>query len=118
MKKLFLSLFVLITSVGLLTSPGQAQWTNGQNALLVIGQPDFTSSASGTSATTLLNPKDVAVDAAHGKLYVVDGHNNRVLRFTYPVSGNQPTAELVFGQPDTISSGIGTRRIPLMDPRE
>jgi sugar lactone lactonase YvrE len=117
MKKLSPPFLMFITFLGLLASPGQAQWTNGQNALMVIGQPNFTSSASGTSATTLLNPKDVAIDATHGKLYVVDGDNNRVLRFAYPISGNQPVAELAFGQPNSISGGIGLSRNTFDGPR-
>jgi sugar lactone lactonase YvrE len=36
---------------------------------------------------------------AHGKLYVADAFNHRVLRYDYPIEGNQPFAELVFGQP-------------------
>lgn len=113
MKKLFFSLLMLII-VNLLASPGQAQWANGQNASLVIGQPDFTSSAPGLTATTLLNPRDVAVDATRGKLYVVDGNNNRVLRFAYPVSANQPAAELVFGQPN-FNSNVGSAAINTFD---
>ena len=50
MRKLFSPLLMLVTLLGLFASPGQAQWTNGQNASLVIGQPDFTSNAGGTSA--------------------------------------------------------------------
>jgi sugar lactone lactonase YvrE len=117
MKKLFPTILLLIISIGVFISPAQAQWTNGQNASLVIGQPIFTSSASGTSDTTLLNPNDVAVDATHGKLYVVDGYNNRILRFAYPVSGNQPAAELVFGQLNFNSNGIGTSRDTFDGPR-
>jgi hypothetical protein len=117
MKRHFFRFLILMAFFGLFASPSQAQWTNGQNALMVIGQPDFTSSASGTSATTLSTPKDVAVDATHGKLYVVDGDNNRVLRFSYPVTSNQPAAELVFGQPDFISNGSGTTQNTFSTPR-
>ena len=39
----------------------------------------------------------------NGKLYVSESANNRVLRFAWPVTTNQPTAELVFGQPDFVS---------------
>ena len=44
MKKLFPPGLILITLLVLFASPGHAQWTNGQDALLVIGQPDFISS--------------------------------------------------------------------------
>ena len=59
----------------------------------------------------------MAVDLAHGKLYVMDGANHRVLRFAYPVTSNQPAAELVFGQPDFISNGIGTTQNTFNRPR-
>lgn len=108
---------MLITLLGLFVSPGQAQWTNGQNALLVIGQPDFTSGAAGLSATTLNTPKDVAIDLVHGKLYLLDSGNHRVLRFAYPVTSNQPTAELVFGQPDFNSYGTGASQNTFNAPR-
>ena len=42
----------------------------------------------------------MAIDTVHNKLYVADRDNNRVLRYAYPITGNQPAAELVFGQPD------------------
>ncbi len=117
MIKFFSQILMLITLLGLFASPVQAQWTNGQNASLVIGQPDFTSGAAGLSATTLNTPKDVAVDLTHGKLYVLDSENHRVLRFTYPVTSNQPTAELVFGQPGFNSNGTGTTQNTFKTPR-
>jgi sugar lactone lactonase YvrE len=42
------------------------------------------------------------VDPAHGKLYVTERGNNRVLRFAYPLSSyiNASAAEAVFGQSD------------------
>lgn len=95
----------------------QNTWTNGQDALYVIGQPNFTSALSGTSETTLNYPKDVAIDVAHSKLYVLDGSNNRVLRFSYPITGSQPAAELVFGQADFSSSSSGTAINQFSDPR-
>lgn len=108
MKKLFFPLLMLISLLSLFASPSQAQWTNGQNALAVIGQPDFTSSVSGLSATFLDSPKDVAIDFVHGKLYVADALNSRVLRFAYPITGNPPSAELVFGQIDFSKKDTGT----------
>ncbi len=85
-------------------------WTNGQDAVAVIGQPDFVSSGAGTGTAGLHAPYDVAVDTAHGKLYVADGANHRVLRYAYPLTGNQPNAELVFGQPDFLGGAAGTSR--------
>ncbi len=91
-------------------------WTNGQAANVVIGQPDFTTGFPGVTTDTLNFPADVAIDVEHGKLYIADGVNNRVLRYTYPITANQPDAELVFGQPDFTSGASGTTKFTFSNP--
>jgi hypothetical protein len=86
----------------------EAQWANGQSATYVIGQPDFISSAAATTQQGLNTPSDVEIDLANGKMYVADRLNNRILRYSYPVTSNYPMAEIVFGQPNFTSSGTGT----------
>lgn len=51
----------------------------------------------------------VALDAA-GNLWVADGNNNRVLRFSFNAGLGRPadTADLVLGQPDFSSVGTGS----------
>jgi len=74
-------------------------WMNTQAATLVLGQPDFTTNATGTTQTTFMLPYSVSVDPATGKVFVADVVNNRVLRFanlTSLSSGN--AAEAVLGQ--------------------
>ena len=78
----------------------------GFNGAFVVGQPNFTSSAAATSSTGLNFPEGVAVDVARGKLYVADRLNNRVLRYAYPVTANNPVAQIVFGQPNFTSSAV------------
>lgn len=96
MKK-YLKLIVLITVIlGIKNS--NAQWANGQDATYVLGQADFSSSGYGTSDSTFYFSSDVAIDEANGKMYIADNHNNRILRFSYPIYENQPNAELVLGQ--------------------
>lgn len=74
--------------------PLQAQWTTNMNALSnIVGN-----NSSGAGATSVGEPSGVAIDMANGKLYVADALNNRVLRFSYPITGTSPTAERVFGQ--------------------
>ncbi|MBI1662608.1 MAG: hypothetical protein IS860_03755 [Nitrosopumilus sp.] len=51
------------------------------SADLVIGQTDFTSFSTGTSATKLKNPRNLAFDSS-GDLWVLDNLNERVLRFS------------------------------------
>ena len=70
-----------------------AQWTNGQNAAIVIGQSNFTSYATGT----FNNPKKVVIDFANGKIYVVNQDSYCVQRFAYPFTSSTPTVERTFG---------------------
>jgi uncharacterized protein (TIGR03437 family) len=89
---------------------------------LVIGQTSFNTSAAnagGISAATLalasssaFTRSGIALDGA-GNLWVADTFNNRVLR--YPASvlksgGNGPSADLVVGQPDFVTTVANTTR--------
>ncbi len=85
-----------------------AAYTTGRGADGVIGQPDFISTnynrgLSGAAADTLSYPGAVAVDAS-GNVWVADGGNNRVLRFSVPCVGSDVSANLALGQPDLVSS--------------
>src|ERR1019366_2662347 len=57
--------------------------TNGQAANVVLGQSSFSTSAPGTSASTMGSPSAYAVDQV-GNLYVSDTLNCRVLQFRPP----------------------------------
>lgn len=72
--------------------------SNGSGASIVLGQPDFHSSDSGTGPTGLNLPPSVAVDAKGG-VYVADRENSRVLYFADPFN-TDTTADMVIGQPD------------------
>lgn len=74
-----------------------AQWSDGQSAEYVIGQPDFTTYSSGSATNQFNSPRGAAIDYTNNKLYIADLYNNRVFRFSYPISGNQPAPERVFG---------------------
>lgn len=80
-------------------------FVNGAQADVVIGQPDFFTSACVTAAANnFCRPQGVAVDST-GNLYVSDYSNSRVLEFSTPFSacGSFPcavtaNANLVLGQ--------------------
>src|ERR1035441_5426026 len=85
-----------------------ATFTTGQTADLAIGQPDLlttfpagpsaVASKSSTYTTGLTRPSGLAVDKG-GNLYVLDGGNNRVLRYPTPFSQNGiPFPDLFIGQ--------------------
>lgn len=75
--------------------------TFGMN-LFGAGIPWSNGQALEYSITGLSSPDSVAVDAAHGKIYVTERGKNRVLRFAYPLTAGTPveSAEMVFGQSD------------------
>ena len=75
----------------------------GQNADVVLGQPDFVTLTQPVvvNASSLRAPQGVWL--AGGKLYVADTQNNRILIWnSIPTKNNQP-ADLVLGQPNFTS---------------
>lgn len=68
---------------------------SGQAADVVLGQPDFTSKATGNGASNLYGPRGVWTDGT--KLIVADRFNNRVLIWnTFPTTNGAP-ATVVLG---------------------
>ena len=62
--------------------PPHGDFTNGQAAFSVLGQPDFASTSPGSaeSSTAMFSPRHIAADASD-RLYVCDSGNNRVMIF-------------------------------------
>jgi DNA-binding beta-propeller fold protein YncE len=57
--------------------------SNGQAAVAVIGQNDFTSSANAASQSGLKNPTELAYDSTNKLLYVVDSQHHRIMAFKF-----------------------------------
>ncbi|WP_051313069.1 T9SS type A sorting domain-containing protein [Sporocytophaga myxococcoides] len=75
------------------------QWTDGQPAANVLGQPTFTTSNPIATESGLNRPNQVVVDPVSGKIFVADAFSHRVLR--YPSTAayiDGANAEAVFGQ--------------------
>lgn|GEM_PF-4039786 len=53
--------------------------TNGQEAVAVLGQSNFTSGGAATSATGVYRPTGVTYDAGAQRLFVADYSNHRVV---------------------------------------
>jgi sugar lactone lactonase YvrE len=68
---------------------------------VVVGQPDFDSNVSGTSASQFAFP--AAAIIANNRLIVADQNNNRVLIWNQVPSASGTAADLVLGQPDFVS---------------
>ena len=77
--------------------------SNGMNASVVIGEPDFTTVAPAVDQTSVGVPISVSVDA-NGNLWVSDNLNMRVLEFQPPFV-NGMKASLVLGEPDFVTGG-------------
>jgi hypothetical protein len=75
--------------------------TNGADANVVIGQPDFVSSDAATTRTGLDEPEGLWSDGT--KLVVADFMNNRVLIWNTIPTTNGALADVVVGQPDFTS---------------
>ncbi len=89
-------------------------FTNAMDANIVIGQPNFTSTAAGTTESGLNLPQDIAFDAS-GDLWVADYVNSRVVEYKAPLATGM-NASLVIGQTDFTSGGTGTSSTTLAYP--
>ncbi len=98
------AILLSLVSTFFLPHPASAYY-NYPPADIVIGQPDFTSSAlnQGGSAAgnTFRNPAQTAV--INGKLFIADSQNNRILVWNEVPTTHNSTADFVIGQQDFTS---------------
>lgn len=103
------SLVLLLVCISLFINAQLFQ--NAQAAGFAIGSVSPNSAGSlGTNNQKLSNPvaqSCYAIDAKHNCVWVADYFGNRVLRFSYPITSNFPTANLVLGQTNFTSSNFG-----------
>jgi len=90
--------------------------TNGVAADVVIGQTDFITATSGTSATKLKYPAGIYSDGT--KLFISDGSNHRILIYNTIPTTNGVAADVVIGQTDFITATSGTSATKLKYPAE
>ena len=80
--------------------------SNNTSADVVVGQSNFTSSSANqgvsTAANTLNSPYGVTSDGK--RLFIADQSNHRILVFNQIPSSNNPSADMVIGQPDFTSN--------------
>jgi DNA-binding beta-propeller fold protein YncE len=88
----------------------------GSSSDRVFGQPDFTTSSAGTTASKMNGPVHVFVDASDN-LWVSDANNNRVLKFAnVSALGNGAAASAVIGQPNFTTSSASTSSVKMDRP--
>jgi len=104
-----LAIIAIFLASGILGAvPRVYAFANGQNASIVIGQPNFTSkyyNSSNINQSRLSTPYDAKIDSS-GNLWVVDASNSRVLEFKAPFS-NGESASLVLGESSFTTSYLG-----------
>jgi len=87
---------------------GADSLANGSAADAVLGQTNFTTSTTGSTAEELGYPSAIAIDR-NGTLYIADYLNNRVVYHKNPGSkANGATPDGVIGQPDLTTNSSGT----------
>lgn len=89
--------------------PAGADFTDGQAATAVFGQPSFNSFAAGSETTQMNFPHGIAVDSSD-RLYVADTGNQRILAFGFSVSSvtTNPRASFSSGLGDPFSMAISS----------
>ncbi len=89
----------------LFNRPAGGDFSSGQAADMVIGQPDFSSVVGSNAPNRMISPRHIAVDT-DDRLYVCDTGNNRVLiydRITFAFTDPSPAIALT----DNINSPHG-----------
>jgi sugar lactone lactonase YvrE len=92
--------------------------TNKQAADVVLGQSLFTTGVTnngGISASSLSSPQGLFIEGT--RLYAADMGNHRVLIWNTIPTSNFQAANLVLGQPNFTSNGVGVTSSTLGNPR-
>ncbi|MGI0047170.1 MAG: NHL repeat-containing protein [Nitrosotalea sp.] len=89
-------------------------FTNDENATLVIGQDNFTSTDAALSATGLDQPYGMAFDK-DGNLWVADTNNNRLVEYKPPFTTDEATS-IVIGSPSFDKGTYSTNASSLAAP--
>ena len=82
---------------------------------VVVGQPDFTSSAAAATRSGMDRPEN-GLFVVDGKLIVSDRNNNRILIWNSIPTINGANADVVVGQPNFTSSGAAATGTGLSEP--
>jgi hypothetical protein len=94
----------------------QVPTVNGTAADFVIGQPNFVTNTSATTANGLNHP--YATYCMADKLFVIEQGNHRILVFDPIPTATNPVASYVIGQPDMVTGTSGCTAGKLNSPYE
>ena len=92
---------------------------NGANADNVLGQPDFTTAASATSATGLSYPLSIFIENQNNSIWIPDVYNHRILRYAVNnvTFSTSMAASGVLGQAGFITNTSGVSSSTLDGPK-
>jgi DNA-binding beta-propeller fold protein YncE len=85
-----------------------ASISNNEDAINVLGQPDFDTRTIDTNIKGFSSPRDVAYDDANNRLFVTESGNHRVLVFDTTSIDNNEDAVNVLGQADFTTASSDT----------
>ncbi|MEX1997858.1 MAG: beta-propeller fold lactonase family protein [Candidatus Andersenbacteria bacterium] len=91
--------------------------TDGENAVNVLGQANFTTATAATTQAGMSSPRGVAYDSANQRLFVGDSTNNRVVVFDVTAITDGENAVNVLGQANFTSSGAATTQAGMNNPQ-
>jgi DNA-binding beta-propeller fold protein YncE len=90
--------------------------SNGEMAVSVLGQTNFTSNTIIASQSGMYYPSGIAYDSAGQRLFVADETNNRILLFAVAVVTTGEDAINVLGQPDFAESMADVSQFEMSHP--
>ena len=109
-------LYVSQTTGNRVTVYDVAAITDGENAINVLGQTNFTNTALGNTQTGMNDPRGVAFDGTNSRLFVAQTTGNRITMYDVAAITDGENAVSVFGQPDYTTITAGTTRFNLSGP--
>lgn len=102
----------------LFNRPAGGDFTNGQAAAAVFGQPDFIATGASNDPRRMNAPRGVTIDV-DDRMYVVDGGNNRLHIYDrVTLAGNDPSPALTltgFNTPQGVHSDPRTAELWITD---
>ncbi len=94
-----------------------AQVSDGEAAIAVLGQANFTATAAGITQATMNAPYDALYDSAHSRLFVADTTNNRVTVYDTATITTGENAVSVLGQANFTTATAATTQAGMNVPR-
>ncbi|MGL5830613.1 MAG: beta-propeller fold lactonase family protein [Candidatus Altimarinota bacterium] len=109
-------LFVAQTNNNRVTVYDVSTITNGEAAINVLGQTNFTNSAAATTQSGMSAPRQMAYDSAGQRLFVALSSSSRVAVYDVAAITDGENAVNVLGQPDFTSSAPATTQAGMNTP--